>query len=171
MQPVSPHHDSNLVGKFYQEYYDDLMRYLTAYTHNTMDAEDMIQELFMKVMRLDVFTEETAKSLLFVMAHNMSIDDVRHKYYVRQAEIHMRNGMELSSPADVYDKMERDQIRELEERKLNTMPQKRASVYRMWRNEMSMKEIAQVLNISRRTAEAHVYNATSEMKEFFRRAM
>ena len=171
MQPVSPHYDSNLVGKFYQECYDDLMRYLTAYTHNTMDAEDMIQELFMKVMRLDVFTEETAKNLLFVMAHNMIIDDVRHRYYVRQAEQHLRNGMELSSPADVYDRMEREQLLAMEERKLSTMPKKRATVYRLWRNDMSMKEIAQTLGISRRTAEAHVYNATCEMRDYFRQAM
>ena len=142
-----------------------------VYTHNEMEAEDFVHNLFLKMMRIDLIVESTLRNLLFMTAHRMIIDDVRHRYYVRQAEIRMKNGMEMSSPADIYDKMERDQILALEERKLSTMPKKRASAYRMWREEKSMKEIALALNVSRRTAEAHVYHATSEMKAYIRTAV
>ena len=162
---------ANLIGRIYEQYLGELKLYFLAYTHNEMEAEDFVHNLFMKLMRIDLIIESTARHLLFTTAHRMIIDDVRHQYYVRQAEIRMKNGMDLSSPADVYDKMERDQLLALEERKLNMMPKKRAAAYRLWREEKSMKEIAEALNISRRTAEAHVYHATCDMKEFFRKAV
>ena len=162
---------SNLIGRIYEQYLGELKLYFLAYTHNEMEAEDLVHNLFMKLMRVDLIVESTVRHLLFTTAHRMIIDDVRHKYYVRQAEIRMKNGMELACPTDVYDKMERDQLLALEERKLSTMPKKRANAYRLWREEKSMQEIAVALNISRRTAEAHVYHATCEMKEFFRKAV
>lgn len=162
---------SELIGRIYEQYLGELKLYFLAYTHNEMEAEDFVHNLFMKLMRIDLIIESTARHLLFTTAHRMIIDDVRHQYYVRQAESRMRNGMDLSSPADVYDKMERDQILALEEHRLSMMPKKRATAYRLWREEKSMKEIALALNISRRTAEAHVYHATCDMKEFFRMAV
>lgn len=162
---------SDLIARIYEQYLGELKLYFLAYTHNEMEAEDLVHNLFMKLMRVDLIVESTVRHLLFTTAHRMIIDDVRHKYYVRQAEIRMKNGMELACPTDVYDKMERDQLLALEERKLNTMPKKRANAYRLWREEKSMQEIAAALNISRRTAEAHVYHATCEMKEFFRKAV
>ncbi len=162
---------AELVGRIYEQFLGELKLYFLAYTHNEMEAEDMAHNLFMKVLRVDLIVESTVRCLLFTTAHRMIIDDVRHKYYVRQAEQRMKDGMELACPTDVYDRMERSELLALEERKLRTMPKKRASAYRMWRDEMSMKEIAEALHISRRTAEAHVYHATCEMKEFFRKAV
>lgn len=162
---------SDLLARVYVQYLEELKLYFLAYTHNEMEAEDFVHNLFLKMMRLDLIVESTVRNLLFTTAHRMIIDDVRHRFYVRQAEVRLKNGMELASPTDVYDKMERDQILSLEEKKLSTMPTKRANAYRMWRDEKSMKEIALALNISQRTAEAHVYRATCEMKAYIRMAI
>ena len=160
-----------LIARVYEQNLEELKLYFLAYTHNEMAAEDFVHDLFIKVMRVDLIVEATIRNLLFTTAHRMIIDDVRHQYYVRQAELHLKNGMEVACPTAVFDKMERERILALEERKLMTMPKKRACVYRMWREEKSMKEIAAVLNISLRTAETHVYQATREMKEYIRKAM
>lgn len=162
---------SDFIARIYERYFADLKFYFLAYTHDEMQAEDMVHNLFLKLMGVDMLVEATIQCLLFTTAHRMIIDDIRHQYYVQKAETKTRNGMELSCPEDVYDKMERDQLLALEEQKLRTMPKKRACVYRMWREEKSMKEIALALNISRRTVEAHVYNATCEMKQFLRKAI
>ena len=162
---------SELVAKIYEQYLPELKLYFVNYTHNMMEAEDMVQNLFIKVLRLDIINEETARNLLFVTAHHMIIDDVRHQYHVHLAEQRLKNGAELADTFSVYDKMERDRVRMLEERHLQTMAKKRAQIYRLWREESSMKEIAEVMNISVRTAETHVYLATREMKEYLRKAM
>ena len=162
---------SELIARVYEQNFEELKLYFLTYTHNEMDAEDMVQTLFIKIMRIDLIVEDTVRHLLFTTAHRMIIDDVRHQYHVRQAELRLKNGMELISPTTVYDMMERQQILALEERRLQSMPKKRAAVYRLWREEKSMKEIAETLNISIRTAETHVYHATCEMKEYIRKAM
>ena len=162
---------ANLIARVYEKNLEELKLYFMAYTHNEMDAEDMVHTLFLKLMRVDLIVEETVRHLLFTTAHRMIIDDIRHQYHVRQAELHLKNGMELESPTTVYDEMERQQVLALEERRLKSMPKKRAAVYRLWREEKSMKEIAEVMHISIRTAETHVYHATCDMKEYIRKAM
>ena len=162
---------SELIASIYEQNLEELKLYFLAYTHNKMDAEDMVQTLFLKIMNVDVIVGETARHLLFMTARRMIIDDLRHQYHVRQAELHLKNGMELASPATVYDQLERQQLRELEERRLKSMPKKRAAVYSLWREEKSMKEIAEAMNISIRTAETHVYHATCDMKEYIRKAI
>lgn len=58
-------HNRSVVSSIYKKYYTDLKQYLLSYTHDVMAAEDMLQDLFIKVMSLDVISEETARSLLF----------------------------------------------------------------------------------------------------------
>ncbi|MBQ2968966.1 MAG: sigma-70 family RNA polymerase sigma factor [Bacteroidaceae bacterium] len=162
---------SELIAKIYERYLPELKLYFVNYTHNMMDAEDMAQNLFIKVLRLDVLNEETARNLLFVIAHRMIIDDVRHQYHVRMAKLRLEDGAEVADTFSVYDELERECVRMLEERRLQTMAKKRAQIYRLWREEKSMKEIAEMMNISIRTAETHVYLATREIKEYIRKAM
>ena len=57
----------SVVASIYKKYYSDLKQYLVSYTHDVMAAEDMLQDLFIKVMSLDVISEDTAKNLLLVM--------------------------------------------------------------------------------------------------------
>ena len=76
-------HDNNqqtheVVASIYKMYYNDLKLYLLSYTHDVMAAEDMLQDLFIKVMSLDIISLDTAKNLLLVMAMRMIIDDARH---------------------------------------------------------------------------------------------
>ena len=84
----------SVVASIYKKYYLDLKQYLVSYTHDVMAAEDMLQDLFIKVMSLDVISEETAKNLLLVMAKRMIIDDARHKAFVRETEKQLMASME-----------------------------------------------------------------------------
>ena len=40
----------SVVASIYKKYYSDLKQYLVSYTHDVMAAEDMLQDLFIKVM-------------------------------------------------------------------------------------------------------------------------
>lgn len=136
-----------------------------------MDAEDMVQDLFLKLFRVDLIIESTAKKLLFKAAHRMVIDHIRHSYYVKHGMQYLIDNMQLTIEDGTIEQMERNHILTLENRFLSCMPRKRAQVYRLWREEVSMKEIAKQLNISRRTAETHAYLAFHEMKDFIKKAI
>ena len=169
---TKPCRQNELVVQLYKEYSPELKLFFVNYTHDMMAAEDMVQNLFMKIMRLDAILPSTARNLLFVTARRMVIDDIRRKSYAQEQLKQLRDGSRLEDGFSVFDKMERDQILQLEERKLQTMAQKRAQIYRMWRgDDKTMKEIAQELNLSTRTVETHVYLAVREMKEYIHAAI
>lgn len=156
------------VAQLYEKYAHELRLYFLSYTHDEMAADDMLQDLFMKILRIDFIEENSAKHLLFCAARRIMIDDARHKKYIYESRQYFRNMINECQTCNVYDELDNKQLIELEERRLLRMPAKRAKVYRLWRTgELSFKEIGQRFSISQRTAEAHVYLAVKEMKEFF----
>ena len=56
--------DGKLISSLYNEYADDLRRYLCSCLHNMDDAEDMLHDLFIKVMDIEVIPEKSVHSLL-----------------------------------------------------------------------------------------------------------
>lgn len=169
MAQHSLHQDSHLIACIYNRYYIDLKMYFMSYTHNVMEAEDMIQNLFLKVMTIDTITYDTAKGLLFVMAKRMVIDDARHKTIVRNVEKELRYSQNyyVSSPAV---RMEASNILSLVNQHVDTLPTKRAHIYRMNKCEgMTTDEIATELNLSKRTVETHIYLSSKAVKNFLRK--
>lgn len=159
-----------LVASIYQMYYTDIKMYLLSYTHDVMAAEDMLQDLFIKVMSLDVISVSTAKNLLLVMAKRMIIDDARHKAFVRESNRDIAAGMALNFEQSPAIRVEARDMLNFESLHLAQMPKKRANIYKMYKHdEISADEIAQQLNLSKRTVETHIYLSTKEMKEYLRK--
>lgn len=164
--------DSNVIAMIYTDCHDDLLRYITAYTHDVMAAEDMAQDVFMKVMDLDVLTQETARCLVFTIAKRMIIDDARHKAFVRQQEKKLRETQSLYDSFSVAQKITHDELASMEQHILDRMAPKRAEVYKMYRHEeLTSKEIADKLSLSKRTVETHIYLSTKQMREEMRKAL
>lgn len=160
----------SLVSLIYKKYYTDLMQYLMSYTHDVMAAEDMLQNLFMKVMSLDVISEESAKNLLFVMAKRMIIDDARHKAFVRESEKQLALSMSDMEDHSMAHRIEAADILSFEQRHLAEMPTKRANIYKMYKHEgMTTDEIVEKLQLSKRTVETHIYHSTKDMKAYLRK--
>jgi len=154
-----------VVASIYKRCYDKLLAYLAGCTHDTMDAEDMAQDIFVKMLSIGVVTEATAEALLFVMARRMVIDDARHKAFVRQGMKQLACTVSQYDTHSVARRLEVDELLERERAVLARMAPKRARVYEMYRHEeLSAKEIAARLDISRRTVETHIYLSTKEMK-------
>lgn len=159
-----------VVSSIYKKYYTDLKQYLLSYTHDVMAAEDMLQDLFIKVMSLDVISEETARNLLFVMAKRMIIDDARHQAFVRETEKQMACSMSFMDNDSVARRVEAADILSFERQHLAEMPAKRAAIYQMYKHEgMTTYEIVEKLQLSKRTVETHIYLSTKEMKSYLRK--
>ena len=172
MEKVSVNCDMTLIGQLYSDNYHDLKQYVLGYTHDEMRAEDMIQNLFIKVMTLDTLKSETARSLLFVMANRMIVDDARHRAFVKRLHDGVRLTMSESCPATAVERITCGQIESYEMQHLQAMPPQRALVYKMWRrDDMTVGNIAKTLNLSRRTVENHLYLSRKEMKDYLRRVI
>ncbi len=169
METIPESNNRELVASLYKRYYGDLLAYLTAYTHDVMEAEDMLQELFVKVLSLDVITEATAKSLLLVMTRRMITDDARHKAFLHRAEKGLAYSVSQFDSYSVVHKLEADEVICKVRSIVSSMPAKRAEIYEMYRRDgFTAQEIAERLNISRRTVETHVYLASRTVRRRLR---
>ena len=139
-----------------------------SYTRDSMRADDMLQDLFLKVLRLDFIAPSTAKHLLFHSASNLITDDMRRCNRWRNVQSTLMEQECSYEPTRVYDDIDRRTLCNIIDMKMDSMPQKRTRAFQLWRDG---KEIALKLNISSRTAECHIYKATKELKQCLNRAV
>ncbi len=164
--------DQLSISSVYEENRPALMRYLVSYTRDTMDAEDMLQTLFLKLLSIDIINPETVRNLLFVMARRMIIDDAIHKAFVRRSVEGYRRTRPLDDEGALSSEIEARDLVSLVERRISLMPQRRAEVFMMSRHlGMSAEDIARELNLSRRTVESHIYSSSLQIRSYLRKVI
>lgn len=170
MAKENNHRNGGAVSSTYLEHRAALLRYIVSYTKDTMDAEDMLHDLFIKLLSIDIINPATVKNLLFVMARRMIIDDALHRAFVRRSIEGYRRTKSMDDGDALSRRVEAADIVSLVDRKLAAMPPRRARIYMMYKHcDMSAKDIAENLNISRRTVEAHIYASNLEMRSYLRK--
>lgn len=163
----------DIIAEIYKMYFNDVKFYFFKYTHDEMRAEDMTQDLFVKLMSYeDMIVGETARSFVFTIARRMVVDDVRHCEFVRRATLDYQHKMDENRFWQDCETLECKQIKEMERAFLAGLPVKMAQVYRMTRfDEKSSDELASELGISKRTVEYHLFVSRKEIRRKMRMAM
>jgi RNA polymerase sigma-70 factor (ECF subfamily) len=69
--------EGDIFIKIYKEYYPYVYRYLYGLTFNHQTAEDLAQEAFIKALCVLQFPNESIKSWLLTVAHNLYVDYVK----------------------------------------------------------------------------------------------
>jgi RNA polymerase sigma-70 factor (ECF subfamily) len=157
------------IGHLYEASRSDLQKYFLAAVHNVEDAEDMVQDLFIKVLGLDILVEETARQVIFVMARCMIIDHYRHRRIVRDSWDNIFQQESQYVTPSPERRIEAADLLHLEQQHTLGMSHKRALVYNLYRYEnMSAKEIAEQIGLNRRTVESHIYMATRDVRDYLR---
>ena len=154
------------IETIYRTFSQDVLSYFMSYTHDLMAAEDMLHDLFLKLMKLDVVSLATAKSLLFVMASRMITDHARHRAYVRQYHKYARIENSDTVISNVENQIDANRLRLLESQCLSEMKETSATIYHMkFQEERSAKEIALFLGMNQRTVEGHIYQSRKLMQQ------
>jgi RNA polymerase sigma factor (sigma-70 family) len=170
-QQSHPSTHQSVVADIYTDYRDDLYRYFLSYTHDPAQAEDMVQDLFLKVLGLDIIIGKTAKAMLLVMARNMIVDDARHRALVRKQSETVR----AESSEHDYSMERSIEARDLlgiAAKTVSAMTPVRSKIYTLFRHDgYTTKEIAKELNLGVRTVENHIYQSTKTVRSVISQAM
>lgn len=146
------HGDPHAFGDLYEIHAPAIYRYLFAHLDNSMDAEDLTGEVFLKAWQsLPKYTERGVPFLafLFRIAHNLLVDHYRQNNRLEPKSTDDMDGYkddECVEPVDlISSQMEHQQILKVLSR-LNTDYQSVLTL--RFISELSPEETAQVMNRS-----------------------
>lgn len=86
--------------KIYKEYFPYVYRYLYGLTYNHQTAEDLAQEAFVKALRVLQFPNESIKSWLLTVAHNLYVDYVKKNRKLEFQEDSLLNQIKVQDFTD-----------------------------------------------------------------------
>ena len=146
-------------GKLVRKYQDPIFELVYDYLGNYEEARDTAQDVFMKAFnRLGSFEEKARFSTwLYRIAVNQSLDVIRKKE--RQKLILNR---EKREPADQDDTTSRNGAIDLDQAGLSEA-QHTAIILRFFQ-DMSVPEIAEIMDCSESTVRTHVYRAVNKLR-------
>lgn len=161
-----------LIADFYTAYYAELVNFTTARIGNREESEDLVQEVFIKLMDFDgMINETTVKSFAFTIAANKIKDVLRRRIFRHQMEESKKYEMELQH-SNVERVAEYHETLTIVNRSIERLSPACAKVYRMsFFDDMPVGDIAEKLNVSKRTVEAQLFTSRKQVRTMMKKVM
>ena len=154
-------------------YYKDIVMFAGCYLHEKTICEDVAQSVFLKLWndRENLFIETSFKSYLLTAVRNSCLDEIRHRYVVREHEDTVLSYAELDDVDTENYILYSDLYTHLKDA-LEKLPPVYREAFGMSRFEqLKYKEIATRLQVSERTVEVRISKALEllrhHLKDFF----
>lgn len=157
----------------FRKYYPQALFYATRLVGNS-DAEDVVQDAFIEVWKRkkEIVSEEYIRAFLFRTIYTYSLNILKHRT-ITQNYAESMQAINIKK-AEYYRLENNDAIKLIENIELhneikiaiNELPNKCRQVFIMsYIHEMKNKEIADILNISVKTVEVHIYKALKYLRK------
>lgn len=151
----------------FRKHYAGLLFYATRLVGED-EAEDIVQDVFAELWRRKDSIEigEQIQSFLYRSVYTKALNNLKHRAIVEshnaEEEEYYQRRLEYYQPdhSDVIRRIEDQELRKEIHVAINELPDKCKEVFKLsYLHDMKNKEIADVMNISLRTVEAHMYKA------------
>jgi RNA polymerase sigma factor (sigma-70 family) len=161
-----------IITRSYNEYHTFVVNYIAYKINSKNEAEDLAQDVFIRLLDYkQMLRSETVKSFIFTIARNIVIDYLRRHYKRQEISANMYEFLEKTTN-DIESHLHEKEILHLEQNKLSTFSPQRKIVYSLCRyEEMSISEISETLQITRRTVENHLLTGRKMMREYIRQCI
>ena len=152
--------------QLFNEHFDYLVNFAHQYVKDSFAAEDICQKVFIKLWekRSNINPNKSIKSYLFTSVRNACLN------YIRDHQSKMNKTLDIDSAA--FLSFDFDNLPELDELKdkiasaLESLPSSCKQTFLLNRMEgKKYREIADELNISQKTVEAHMSKALKHLRE------
>lgn len=143
----------------FQKYKDDVYRLALSYTKSTQEAEDVCQTVFLKLMEQTHITPGRERAWLMQVTANTCRNVLRSAWWKRTVPIEET----LPAPAPHYS--------DTWEKVMSLPPKYRVLIYLRYYEELSTKEMAQLLHISQSAITTRLTRARQMLKELLKEEM
>ncbi len=158
--------DQQMLKYLFDAYYEKLVFYSLTYVIRKEIAEEIIQELFIRIWenRKSLLITKSCKAYLFTSARNSSINYLKSKY-ARIPFISLSNIIEKPARSTVEDQLVENELKTMIQYAIDDLPEKCRIIFNLSRNcDLSNQEIANILGISTKTVDTQIRIAVIKIK-------
>ena len=165
-----------MTEKDFRTYFRDLYPQLARYAARLLgdsDVDDVLQGSFLELWnkRTDILEPAHVKSFVYRSVYTHALNVIKHRQVVRKysdAVVEMENRrLDSLDPnnSEVLQKLRNDELQQRIDLAINELPPKSRQVFVMsYLHGLKNKELAEVMNVSVRTVDAHIYNALRQLR-------
>ncbi|MGB0981056.1 MAG: RNA polymerase sigma factor [Winogradskyella sp.] len=155
---------TKIFENIYNTYAKDIRRFLYFKTQDVDTAEDILQEVFIKLWdNCSNVDYDKVKNYLYSIANNMFLNEVKHLKVVQN--YNQLNKKESTNESPEFIMLEKEFMHKLETT-IASLPEKQREVFLMNRIEKKKyKEIAEKLDISVKAVEKRMHQALVIMRK------
>lgn len=150
----------------YRTYYPRMSRFIKCFTDTDPEAEDITQELLIQLWdkRKKLPDIEYLNNYIYRMARNAVYDYFRSKNAYKHISLQEAETLEMNYSLE--NELIANELEHLIDLAIERMPLQRREIFRLSRKQgLSNNEIAERLNISKRTVETHISNALTDLRK------
>ena len=158
-----------LISNYYIAHRDELLAYVCSRLGDSCQAEDIVQNVFLRLLTSDkMISEITLPALVFAMTRNLVYDYYRHHTAVEQYEHYIKGVCsELTSDESILSARE---VMEQLEQGLARLPENCREIYRLHIYDgLKVSEISQQLGEGYKSVEHRLGAARKAMRHYLRR--
>lgn len=155
---------------FFNRNYPKVKAFANKFLKSEADAEDLAQDIFIKLWENPEIWENCARadSYLYTVTRNRIFNIIKHRQVESSYKNYTASEMRLFE-ADDIDPHKLYRVKELEllvQMAVEQMPEQRRKIYLMSRKQnLSSAKIAEILGLSVRTVENHIYRALQDLRK------
>lgn len=153
--------DSKVFEKIFKEYYRPMFLFAEAYVMDSQKAEDIVQEIFLKLLKNKVVITTSVKSYLFRAVKNNALDYLKNYNVEDNFDYHLFDSCFYSGDIDLNADLE-----ESVKNAIDNLPEKCSEILKMsLYQSYSYKEIADELDISVNTVKTQIKRAHKFLRD------
>lgn len=154
------------IMSIYQAYYLDVYRFLICFTGNQNEAEDLTQEVFIRVLNnlSSLQRVNNLKTWILSISKHVAIDHYRKKKFLNLFSEGFFSKI-VSSDKTPSEQLEQDELKQTIHKEISRMkPHFRAVIILRGINEFSIKETSEILKCSESKVKIDYHRALKELK-------
>ncbi|MBS4767079.1 RNA polymerase sigma-70 factor [Alistipes sp. kh20] len=158
--------DSEAFASLYQSHWQQVFRFSRLYLRSDDDAEDVVQEVFIRLWQIHerIHPDDNFSGLLFIITRNLIFNRFRRQIDPLGFKVSVLAALEASD--DIESEISARDLSEYIDRLVDLMPARQRQVFNMSRREhKSYREIAEELDLSQKTVEAHMHEALRFLRD------
>lgn len=153
----------------YKVYCGQVYNFSRLYINSSEDIKEIVQEVFIKLWETRSFLRENdnLKGYLFIVTRNLIFNRQKKAFnenFYKTSVLSAYAQLSIDS-CNIEEELQAKELNKYIDKIIAELPPKQQEIFILSRKEnLSYKEIAQLMNISEKTVEAHIYKAIRHIK-------